>query len=141
MTSETARLLAGLSQLDSVEVTPVGNADHVAERVPQWCEITLGIERDGRVQVIPLTRHDGELIIECLHVVLHPGSSKSPVERLWAELDETMDYLMVDNPEEEDKATARALALAIAMLTLPYAEEPDVAAIKTEAVVRWEARQ
>lgn len=142
----TKELLTELALLDSVEVVSVGDADHVAEAVPRWCEIVLHLERDGAVRSVPLTRHDGELIIEALYEVLHPQTHRSsPTQRIWAHLDEMMDFIMGDDdPEPEDKAAARAYATALAYLTKPNSADDDVEQnindIKALAVERWEAR-
>lgn len=135
-------LLTELARLDSVEVTAVTTGDHSAGYVNDWCEIVLDLESNGNIRRVELTRHDGELIIEALHEVLHPHTNKhSPVQRLWTLLDDVMDFLMADDePEPEDKARAKALAEAIALISQPYSEEPDIAAVREEAVARWEAR-
>lgn len=132
-----------LQELAEIEVIATGASDHVDGSVPQWCELVLDLTDDGGTKRIHLRRHDGELIIEALHEVLHPNTHKSsPVARLWEELDDTMDFLRADDdPEEEDRVRARTLAFAIALMTQPYAEEPDIAAVREEAVRRWEERQ
>ena len=140
--NQTIRDLTQLASLDEVEAMTVGDGDHISELVPDWCELVLRLTREHSHQMLPLTRHDAELIIEVLWTVLHPNEHRrSPVERLWEQLDDVMDYLMVDDPEPEDKARAKALAEAIALISLPFADEPDVAAIRTQAVERWESRQ
>jgi hypothetical protein len=141
--SEAAKMLRTMTRIESVEATEVGDADQVLGTVPEWCELVLDFEAQGQKRRAHLTRHDGELIIEVLHSVLHPNTHKnSPVQRLWAELDDVMDYLVdVDEPEPEDKVRARALAEAIALIAQPYAEEPDIDAVRAEAMERWENRQ
>lgn len=144
--STTKELLSELAMLDSVEVVAVGDADHVAEVVPEWCEIVLNLERDGAVRSVPLTRADGELIIEALYEVLHPNTHRSsPVTRIWEHLDELIDFLMSDDdPEPEDKAAARAYATALAYLTKPNSADDDVEQnindIRAIAVERWQER-
>src|SRR5690348_10478506 len=132
-----------LAELAEIEVIATGASDHVEGTVPQWCELVLDLTDDEGTKRIHLRRHDGELIIEALHEVLHPHTNKSsPVLKLWEELDDTMDFLRADDdPEEEDRVRARTLAFAIALLEQPYAEEPDIAAVRERAVERWEARQ
>lgn len=132
-----------LQELAEIEVIATGASDHVEGTVPQWCELVLDLTDDEGTKRIHLRRHDGELIIEALHEVLHPHTNKSsPVGKLWEELDDTMDFLRADDePEEEDRVRARTLAYAIALLEQPYAEEPDIAAVRERAVERWEARQ
>jgi hypothetical protein len=141
--TETRDLLAGLSRLKSVEVIAVGHGDQVEGTVPEWAELVLDLEDESGVRRINLTRHDGELIIQCLFEVLHPQDNKAaPVTRLWQELDDVMDFLRADDdPEPEDRARAKALALAIALLTQPYSPEPDLDPVRAEAADRWEARQ
>jgi hypothetical protein len=140
--SDTRDLLAGLSRLESVEAVAVGHGDQIAGTVPEWTELVLDLEDESGVRRINLTRHDGELIIQCLYEVLHPNDNKSnPVTRLWAELDDQMDFLRADDdPEPEDRARAKALALALAMLTQPYSPEPDLDPIREKAAQRWEER-
>ena len=139
--SAKADLLA-LSQMEECEAVSVGQGDHLSGTVPPWCEIILDMTRSNGTERVHLTRHDAELVIEVLWLTLHPNDNRqSPVTRLWEQLDEAMDYLMVDDPEAEDQARARALAEAIAMISLPHSDPPDVAAVREEAVARWEARQ
>ena len=139
-------LLAELSRLESVEVIAVSDGDHTNETVEPWCELVMNLEDSRGVRQIQLTRHDAELVIEALFEVLHPQDNRSSARtRIWAKLDETMDYLMgTDEPESEDKATARALAFALACITKPYSPETDVEAnineIRAIAVERWEER-
>jgi hypothetical protein len=137
-----AALLAELARLESVEALTVGDGDHLAGTVPGWCELVLNIEDGKGTRQLQLTRHDAELIIEVLWTVLHPNEHRaSPVQRLWSELDDVMDFLMdADEPEDEDKARAKALALSIALISQPHSDEPDVAAVRDEAVARWEQR-
>lgn len=118
----------------------MGDGDQQNGTVEPWCELVLDMTLNGRTQRVSMTRHDAELVIEVLHSVLHPNTHKSsPVQRLWAELDDVMDFLMdVDDPEPEDKARAKALAEAIALISQPWSEEPDIAAVREEAVRRWE---
>lgn len=140
--SPDADLLRPLSRWDEVEATSVGDGDQQEGVVEPWCELVLDMTKDGRTERVSMTRHDAELVIEVLHSVLHPNTHKSsPVQRLWTELDDVMDFLMgTDEPEPEDKARAKALAEAIALISQPWSEEPDVAAVRDEAVVRWEQR-
>jgi hypothetical protein len=135
--------MALLAELAEIEVIATGAGDHVDGSVPQWCELVLDLTDDSATKRIHLRRHDAELIIEALHEVLHPNTHRtSPVARLWEELDDTMDFLRADDePEEEDRIRARTLAFAIALLTQPYSEEPDISAVRTEAASRWESRQ
>lgn len=143
MTSD-ADLLRELARLDSVEAAAVGAEDHSYGHTAQWCEILLKLEGPWIREPLQLTRHDAELIIEVLHNVLHPNTHRtSPVERLWALLDDQMDFLLADEePEPEDKARARALAEAIVLVRNPFVdpEHIDVTEVREEAVRRWENR-
>lgn len=138
-----ADMLRPLSRWDEVEATTVGDGDQQEGVVEPWCELVLDMSLDGRTQRVEMTRHDAELVIEVLHTVLHPHTNRhSPAQRLWAELDDVMDFLMDnDDPEPEDRARAKALAEAIALITQPWSEEPDVGAVREEAVRRWEERE
>lgn len=132
-----------LRELAELEVVAVGSDDATLGTTPPWCEIVLDLTDDMSTKRIHLRRHDGELIIEALHEVLHPSMSKhNPIHRLWEELDEVMDFIRADDsPEPEDRARAKALAFAIALLSQPYAEEPDMDAVRSQAAERWESRQ
>lgn len=142
MSAQTIRDLTQLAQLDEVEAFTTTDGDIREDYVPEWCELVLQLKGERGTQQIPLARHDGELIIEVLFSVLHPQDNFShPVQRLWRELDDVMDFLMVEDPEPEDKARAKALAEAITMLQCPYSEELDLTLVKQEAVSRWEERQ
>ncbi len=138
----TIEALRTLAQLESVEAVSLGDGDHVFGDVPRWAELMLTLIGEGGARVdLALSRHDAELVIEVLWSVLHPGEHRqSPVQRLWERLDDTVDYLMVDDPEPEDKARAKALAEAIALISLPFAEEPDIDSIRAQAAERWEQR-
>lgn len=132
-----------LQELASIEVTSTAAADLTDGTVPQWCELVLDLTDEQGTKRVHLRRHDAELIIEALHEVLHPHTNRmSPVARLWEELDDTMDFLRADDePEDEDRVRARTLAHAIALMSQPYSEEPDIGAVRTQAVARWEERQ
>lgn len=138
-----AELLSVLARFDEVEAITLGDGDHMAGFADPKSEIRLSLTEGGKTVSMDLTRHDSELIIEVLWSVLHPNEHRnSPVQRLWAELDDVMDFLMdEDEPEPEDKARAKALALSIALISQPWAEEPDVDSVRAEAVERWENRQ
>ena len=136
-------LLIPLSRFDEVEAATVSDVDQLNGTVSDSDELVLDLIREGRTQRIALTRHDAEVIIEVLHSVLHPNAHRSsPVQRLWGELDDVMDFLVdVDDPEPEDRARAKALATAIALISQPWSEEPNIDAIRDEAMDRWESRQ
>lgn len=144
---QTADLLAEVSTLDEVRVRLVGSQDIDTGLVPKWCEVVLEIKRtdDGTLNPawpinakLPLRRHDGELIIESLHHVLHPRAGGAVAEGLWLDLDAVMDRLMSE-PSKVDKGLAAGLTIALARLSNPF--QPDEDLIKSIAVERWEARQ
>lgn len=59
-------------------------------------------------------------------------------EMLWADLDAVMSRLMAEGEaaEESDKGEAYGLARAIALMDDPW--QPDIDAVRAEAVERWE---
>lgn len=132
-------LLAELSTLDSCEARVPTVKDHDRGLVPPWCEVVMTLERDERELDIHLRRHDGELIIEVLHEVLHPTTGRSIVSMMWRELDDVMDRIMAKGGKASDKAEARGLAKCIALITNPYA--PNMEAIRAVAMERYEARR
>lgn len=132
-------LLLTLGTLDSCEARVPTAQDHHEEVVPQWCEIRLTLERDDKVLPINLRRHDGELIIECLHEVLHPTSGRSILQHLWSELDAMVDEIQEGEGGEVAKGEAKGMALAIAYMTNPY--NPSVDHVRSLAMERWEARR
>lgn len=145
--NETEGLLMSLSTLDQIAVRIPGSQEHDGGLVPNWCELVVEIKRtdDGTLKPawplnvrMPLRRHDGELLIETLHNVLHPRAGGAAVDGLWADLDAVMDRLM-DEPNKVDKGLALGLTIALARLSNPF--QPDEEAIKSIAVERWEARQ
>jgi len=145
VSADTIKDLLLLSRLDEVECVAVGDGDQRSGAVPGWCELILDLsgEDGGRVRRLHLTRHDAELIIEVLVTVLHPsGGPKTVRSRLWAELDDTMEFLMDnDDPEDEDRVRAKTLAMAIAMMSNPHADPPNIDRVKALAIERWEARR
>lgn len=135
-----AELLKELATLDTVEARIATNAEHTARVVPSWCEVILTLERDQRLLPIPMTRSDGELIIEVLHEVLHPNDGdKHPLTRMWEHMDDVMERLMNDLADPDDKGFALGVATCLAILSQRYSEEPDVDAIRMEAMERFEA--
>jgi hypothetical protein len=136
---ETADLLRQLSTMDSCEAWTVTDAEHVAEEVPDWAEIVLSIERNGKELQHFFRRHDGELVMEVLREVLHPNAGRSILQALWEDLDALMDEIMSNPPDPDTKGQARGLALAIARMQKPY--NPSLDAVRKEARERWKARQ
>lgn len=137
-------LLTTLSRYDSVEATSTTDGD-LGVTVGPWTELVLDLaEHGGRVRRLELTRHDAELVIQVLFTVLHPHTNRrGAVERMWALLDDQMDFLLADDePEPEDKIRAKAIAECITICLDPLAEPGsiDVTEVREEAVARWEER-
>jgi hypothetical protein len=141
----TAELLVELGTFDEVEVTAITDAEHRAW--PKWTEVVLLMRRnDVRWPLnykIPMTRHDGELIIEILHTVLHPQAGGSIVDKLWSDLDDVIERIMRRvnkgrDPLKADMGEARGLTRAIAMMTNPY--EPNEEVTKGIAMDRYAVR-
>jgi hypothetical protein len=92
---------------------------------------------------MPLRRHDGELIIEVLHQVLHPNAGGVANDMIWTELDEVVDRIQArvqkgKEPLKRDVGQALGLATTLAIIENPYAY--DVDSIREAAMERWEAR-
>ena len=135
----TANLLRLLSTMDSCEATSLTDGDHLAG-APDWAELLLTIERDGKGLAHYLKRHDAELIVEVLFRVLHPNAGKSIHKQLWAGLDECMVGIMEEElPLKKIKAQGMALGLATALALVENPYGPDVDMIRSEALTRYEA--
>lgn len=136
----TANLLRQLSTMDSCEAVSLTDGDHLAG-APNWAELALTIERDGKGLLHYLRRHDAELIVEVLFRVLHPNAGKSIHKQLWADLDACMVNLMDGGldvmDKREFKGKALGLATALALVENPYG--PDVGMIRKQASERYEA--
>lgn len=129
--------------MDGCEAWTVTDAEQRNGDVPDWAEIVLSIERNGKQLLHYFRRHDGELVIEVLHEVLHPSAKRSIRSQLWEQLDTRIDSLKSDEPadpitEQQVRGEARGLAIAIAYMTNPYA--PSVDAVRSEAQERWKTR-
>lgn len=143
----TADLLAELGTLDEVEVRIPTAVEHSQSALPKWCELIMEVKRTNEFPInlrIPMNRHDGELIIEVIHSVLHPHAGGSIRDGLWLELDKVIDRIMrrVDKGKEPLKADvgeARGLTTAIARMTNPY--EPSEDEIKGVAMDRYRIRR
>ncbi len=154
-----AELLKPLATLDDVTAWVPGNADHVAETTPEWCELVLEMKRlpdadaKGKKKSSPgdypinqrfaLRRHDGELIIEVLDEVLHPNRAGATADTVWRELDKVIDKMMarVDKgkaPHDHDQGVAEGLGRALAFMVTPF--DPDEDAIKDIAMERYAIR-
>ena len=148
-----AELLGELATLDEVEAYIPTVKDHQAGSYPDWCELTLRLQRldDGTLkpsipifQQLLLRRHDGELIIQVLHDVLHPGHKSGSTEEMWAALDAVVDRIQKrvrkgKSPQPEDRGEALGLATAIALIDNPF--KPDVDAVREVAMERYELRR
>lgn len=149
---DDAELLVELATLDEVSAWIPTGADHDAEAVPPWCEVMLTIKREpspsGDINdpgtwpvntTLPLRRHDGELVIQVLHEVLHPSSGGQVKAMLWSELDEVVDRIQkrVERdraPRLRDVGRAQGLTRAIAILVNPFAYDEDE--VRAEAMER-----
>jgi hypothetical protein len=135
-----SELLAELTRgVDSVQARIPTVRDHTRGVVPSWCEVTLDIDvTDGASIGFRLTRHDSELIIECLNEVLHPNRVLS-LQTLWSDMDAAMLVLMSRDTKKKTRRVmegyARGLAHAIAVVMNPYA--PDTANVRDEAMERY----
>jgi hypothetical protein len=142
-----AELLIELCTLDEVEAYIPTVADHDTGAVPPWCELVLTFKREDREwplnHRIPLRRHDGELIIEVLHGVLHPNAGLSIAQMIWRDLDARVDRIMRRvnkgmEPLKRDVGEANGLTMALARLINPYDPKPD--GVKETSMERYDAR-
>lgn len=141
-----ADLLMQLATLDEVEAEIPTVAEHTAGIVPQWCELRLKIKREDEWPLnidIPLRRHDGELIIEVVHAVLHPERAGLAIEGVWAALDAVVEKIMKrrgkgKDPKPEHLGEALGLATAIAWMNNPM--QPNVEDVRWTATERWNIR-
>jgi hypothetical protein len=137
----TADMLIELATLDEVSARIPTSREHDADMVPPWCELVMVMRRDDGSWPVrfkaPLRRHDGELIIQVLHEVLHPTAGGAVADGLWLDLDAVMDRLMV-NPRKRDAGLATGLTIALARIMNPF--NPDEDAVKAIALERYEAR-
>lgn len=148
-------LLEELATLDEVEAVIPTAVEHDMSIVPPWCELLLSIKRvdDGSLTPawpintrLPLRRHDGELIIQVLHEVLHPKTDRElgAVANIWWELDMVVDRIQKRvergrEPMKVDKGLALGLAVALAYLIDP--REVDVDEVRAQAMRRYESRR
>ena len=108
--------------------------------VPDWCDLIISVQHeDGAAHQIPMTRVAGELLIDVVGQTLHDWAGMSIIERIWAELDEVMDGLM-DGSDAGEAAKGSALGLATALATMYNPLNPNVDAIREQAVDRWTER-
>lgn len=146
---DIAEMLMELATLDLVEAEVPTVTEHTAGIVPPWCELRLKIRReqddatDFPLNIdIPLRRHDGELIIEVLHDVLHNRTGVAG-EAIWNELDVVVERIMKrrqkgKDPRPEDLAEAMGISKALAFLASPM--QPELDDIKWAATERWNIR-
>lgn len=152
MSKADADMLVELATVDEVYAWIPTDMDGRNEITPQWCELVLEVKRtdDGELTPawplnvrMPLRRHDGELMIQVIHEVLHPNSGGEPRDMLWVELDEVVDRIQDriergKDPLKRDVGQALGLATALAILENPYAY--DVDQIREAAMERYEGR-
>lgn len=140
-------LLIELATIDEIEAWVPTGAEHDAGTVPSWCELVFKAKRVGSEfplnVTMPLRRHDGELICEVIHDVLHPDRPSSASSAIWDELDAAVDSIQRrigrgKEPLKADVGQALGLATALAMIANPA--DPDVDAVRAEAMERWELR-
>lgn len=143
----TAELLEELSTLDDVTAYVPTCKDQDAGMVPAWCELVLTVKRVGGEfplnMTLPLRRHDGELIIEVLHQVLHPAAGGAVTDGMWADLDAVVDRIQRriekgKDPLKRDVGEALGLATGIARMINPY--DPDIDEVREVAMERYEIR-
>jgi uncharacterized protein Yka (UPF0111/DUF47 family) len=154
--SETADALGELATLDEVTAQIPTDKEQRNGIYPSWCDLVLEIKRDADSTIkdgpatfplshrMPLRRHDGELIIEVLDSVLHPGRAGGTADTIWMDLDDCIDRIMKrvqhpkKDPKPEDVGEAVGLTKALARLVMPY--EPDEDAIRDIAMERYAIR-
>lgn len=148
----SADLLAELASLDEVSAWVPTAANHAAGITPQWCELVLEITRTSDddlapawpiKQRLPLRRHDGELIIQVLHDVLHPEYPTQAGDAIWAELDAVVERIqrVVNKGKSPSKSlVGQALGLATALAIIERPLEPDVDDIRAVAMTRYAIR-
>lgn len=125
----------------SIEARIPEDVDMRKGTAPDWCDLQVIVENDhapGAKQRLNLTRPAGELLIAAVGEVLHPWAGMSIIEHIWAELDDVMDGLMTGREASaEAKGTALGLATALALMYNPV--DPNVDAIREEAMERWDS--
>lgn len=151
-----AELLTELATVDEVSAYIPTNMDHDAGVVPSWCELVLDVRREPMEGDDPwappghshirqkwmLRRHDGELLIQVLHDVLHPNVGVG-LDHVWSMLDDAVERIQKrvskgKPPRPADQAEALTLATAIAHVAKPH--DPDVDDVKATAMARFEIR-
>ena len=149
-----SELLIELGTLDDIEAYIPTAKDHQHGITPQWCELVLKISRlrDPHVDegpgdwplnvTLPIRRHDGELIIQVLHDVLHPKEGgTSALESAWDRMDAVVRRIQKrvekgKSPRLLDIGEARGLATAIALMISPL--QPDEEVVRELAMERYE---
>jgi hypothetical protein len=124
----------------TITATIPEDADAGKNLSPNWSDLRVTVEPEAMAPTtLHLTRSAGELLIMQVGDVLHPWAGMSIREHIEAELDTRMDGLM-DGSEAtpEAKGTALGLALAIAYMYNPI--DPNVDAVREEAMDRWAER-
>lgn len=110
--------------------------------IPDWSDLVVDVEREGsgRRERLHLTRAAGEVLLDTVNTALHPRAGGSIRQMLWDDLDALMDIIMDDDEPDDPEIRGKAagVARALALITTPY--DPDIDAIREEAVERWENR-
>lgn len=142
-----ADLLIELASLDEIEAYVPTATEHDLGAVPSWCELVVKMKRTTTdyplSTTLPLRRHDGELIATVINDVLHPDRPTSASAAIWEGLDDVVDRIQRrvgrgKDPLKADVGQAFGLAMALACIANPA--DPDVDAVRADAMERWEAR-
>jgi hypothetical protein len=123
--------------------------EHTREEVPPWSDLVLEFTfmpwksnawttgGSNPHATLHLTRAAGESIIDALHNALHPHAGRSILAVLWEDLDRLTSELMVGEEDTDKRGIARGLAWAIAVMQNPA--NPNIDAVRDEAVERYSA--
>lgn len=149
--SEDADLLIELCSVDEVEARIPTAMEQDSGVYPPWSEVILTIKRSATgaedswpVNItLPLRRHDAELLLVVLGDVMDRNGHRSSIEQMWGDLDEVVDRIQAriergKDPLKRDVGQALGIATSLAYLGNPA--EPDVDAVRAEAMDRYDAR-
>lgn len=140
---EDIQMLLQLGTVDNIETVALTDADHVAGGIPKWAEIRCDIQRQGKLLMHYLTRHDGEALVMSVLRAMHPNAGKPVSSHLWTRLDVCMDKILSGELDETEKAKEQGMALglatALALVRSPH--DPNVNAVRKEAKERYDARR
>lgn len=133
--TETAKRLLQLGTLQECSARVPTAQEHDREEVPPWCELVLNVQRDNKILVHYLRRHDGEAIIEVLKNALNPHAGKTIQQGIWGDLDEV--YASIKDGDKSQLTRGIALGIARALARLRSESVED---IRRQAGVRWRGR-